>query len=207
MDITPPVRLLMSWCTAYDASTHVNTSSSFFAPKHLFYLRVQWTNFNILLNFPRLSTSLFDTLNVKKLTSVSKSGLDLFIINNKFATTKWKNSPFVSISCLESFLTSNYFLVARYVTNVLTFSPNIPMNSSNGSTISTYIVLSFIYILITNKLCLFNLTTYISPKCFFTSFMMSDTTSGFLWNNLLSSTYQAMVHCVPSTTLFVTHIS
>ena len=56
---------------------------------------------------------------VKKLTAVSKSGLELFMIKNNFATTKWNSSTFFSL---------NYS--ASYLTNVLTSSPNINMHSS-----------------------------------------------------------------------------
>ena len=92
------------------------------------------------------STSLFNTLDVKKPTAVSKSGLELFMIYNNFTTTKWNNSPFFSLSCLASYFTSNNFVVAADLTNVLTSSPNISINSSKFLTILTFIVLSFIYI-------------------------------------------------------------
>ena len=203
---TPPVWLFISWCTAYYASTHVNISSRLVAPKRLFSLRVQWTNLNILLNFYQSSTSLFDTLVVKKTMAVSKSGLYLFMINKNFATTEWNYSPLFSLSFLVSSLTSKNFFVAEDVTTVQKSSPNIYMHSSNCSNISTCIVLSFISMFILNNICLFYITTDSSPKCFFTLFMISDITSGFLCNNFLSSTYQAMVHCVPSITLFATHL-
>ena len=157
--------------------------------------------------FSHSSTSIFDTLVVKKLKAVSKSGMYLLIINNNFSTTKWNNSLFLSLSCSASYLTSNNFLVAIYVTNVLTPSPKLSMHSSNCLTILTCIVLSFFYIFIPKRVCLFPLSPYSSPKLFFTSFMISDITSGFLWDNLLSSVCQRMLHCVPSITLFATHIS
>ena len=122
MDIIYPVLLFMQWCTAYDSSTYVNILSRFVAPKHLFSLRLQWKNLNILLKFSQSETPIFDNLFVKKLMAVSKSGLELFIINNKFAITKWNNSTFLSLSCSEYSLTSNHFLVAGDVTNVLTSS-------------------------------------------------------------------------------------
>ena len=93
-DITAPSCLFISWCTAYDASTHVNISSIFVAPNALFSLRVQWTNLSILLNFPQSSMPIFETLVIKKLTDVSKSSLYLFIINDNFDTTEWNSSPF-----------------------------------------------------------------------------------------------------------------
>ena len=58
-------------------------------------------------------------------------------------------------------------------------APNIPIHSSNCLTISTCIVFSFIYILTPKKVWLFPLTTYISPKCFFTSFIISYITYKF----------------------------
>ena len=138
---------------------------------------------------------------------VYKSYLDLFIINNNFSTSEWKNYSFLSLSCSASSLTSKIFLVAVDVTDVLTSSPNIPIYSSNYSTISTCIVFSFISIFITKKVCLFSIKTYISPKTFFTSSMISDITSEFLCGNFLSSTYKSMVHHVPSITLFATRLS
>ena len=52
MDITPLVWLFIPWCTEYDISTCVNILFRFVAPKHIFSLRVQWTNLNIFINFP-----------------------------------------------------------------------------------------------------------------------------------------------------------
>ena len=121
-----------------------------------------------LYQFSQLSTSLFDTLVVKKLTGVSKSGLDLFIINNNFSTNKWNNYPFFSLIFLTFFITFNHFLVSGYVTDVLTSSQSISMHSSNCSAISTFIVLYFISILIPNKVWSFPLRTDISPNFFFT---------------------------------------
>ena len=102
--------------------------------------------------FYQSSTSIFDTLLVKKPTAVSKSGLDLFLINNNFVTTKWNNYTFFSLSCLEYYLTSKNLFVAGYVTDVLTSSPNIYMHSSNCLTIYNCIMFYFIYILINNML-------------------------------------------------------
>ena len=93
MDISPPVWLFISWYTAPDAFTHVNILCIVVASNPLFSLRVQWKNLSILPNFPQFSTLLFDTLFVNKLTAVSKLGLDLFIINNKFSTTEWDSYP------------------------------------------------------------------------------------------------------------------
>ena len=128
------------------------------------------------------------------------------MINNNFSATEWNNFPLFSLSCLAYSFTSKNCFVAGDVTNVLTSSPKLSMHSSIFSTISTFIVLFFIYIFIPKKVCYFPLTKDSSPNFFFTSFIISDITSGFLYNNLLSSTYQAMVHCVPSTTLFATHL-
>ena len=139
--------------------------------------------------------------------AVSKLGLDIFIINNNFSTTKWKNYPLFLLSCSASSLTLNNWFVSRDVTDKLTYSPKIYMHSSNGFTVSTCIQMSFIYIFTPNKLWLFPLKTYISPKCFFTSLVISYITSGFLCDKLLSYTYQEMVHCVPSITLFAKNLS
>ena len=51
MVIVPLVYLFMSLCIIYDASTYVNISSIFVAPKALFSLRVQWINITILFFF------------------------------------------------------------------------------------------------------------------------------------------------------------
>ena len=126
-----------------------------------------------LSQFSHSSMSLFDNLVFKKLTFISKSGLEIFIINNNFTTTKWKKYPFFSLSCSASSITSNNVLVAGDVTNVLTSSPKISMHSSNYSTILTCILLYFIYILTPKKVWYPPLTTNISPKCFFNSFMIS----------------------------------
>ena len=51
--------------------------------------------------------------------------------------------------------------------------------------------------MITHKeLCLFALTTDISPKRFLTLLMISDITAGFLCDSLLSCTYKAILNCV-----------
>ena len=71
-----------------------------------FFLRVQWTSLNILFNFPQSSMSLFSYLVFKKPTAFSKSGLDLFMVNNNFPTTKWKKYPFFSLNCLSYSLPS-----------------------------------------------------------------------------------------------------
>ena len=161
-----------------------------------------------------ISFSFFSVINVilwypcvNKLTNVSRSVLDLFKINNNFATTECKNALFLSLSFLAFSVTLNNFLVVRYMIDVLTYSPNISMQSTNYSIISTFIVLYFIFIFIPKKVWLFPLTTDIYPNCFFISFMISNITSGFLWYNLLSSTYQEMLHCVPSINLSATHLS
>ena len=60
---------------------------------------------------------------------------------------------------------------------------------------------------ILRKVCLFPLTDDKYPKSFFISLMMFDITYRFLHDNLLSSTYQVMVNCVPSIVLFATHLS
>ena len=118
--------------------------------------------------------SLFNTIVIKKITTISKSGLDLFIINNNFDTTKCHISPFFSLSCLASFLTSNNLLVSEHVTNALTSSANISMHYYRCLTIYTCMVLYFISIFIFKKLCMLPLTTDISPTCFFTYFMISN---------------------------------
>ena len=125
---------------------------------------MQRTNLKILLIFTESSTSLFDTIVVKKLTAVSKSGLELFIINKNFSTTKWKNYTFFSHSCLESSLTPNNFLVAGDLIDVVTSSPKNSMHSSNCSTLSICMVLYFISIFIPKKVCLLPLTTYSSTN-------------------------------------------
>ena len=119
----------------------------------------------------------------KKLTAISKSGLDLLIINKNFATTKWNSYPSFLLNFSASYLTSNNLLVAVYDTDVLMSPPNIFMQSSNCSTVSTCIMLSLISIFIPNKACLFPLTTYISSKSFFTFLTMSDITARFYVTN------------------------
>ena len=142
----------------------MNILSRLFAPKHLFSLRLQWTNLNILFNFHQSSTSLFDTLVINKTTDVSKSGLDFFMINNNFAITKRNNYPFFSLSCLAYSLTLNICFVVGDLTNVLTSPPNVYIPSSNCINISTGIMLSSISILIPKKVCLFHLTIDSSSK-------------------------------------------
>ena len=157
--------------------------------------------------FSQSSTSLFGTLVVNKPTAVSKSGMDLFMINKNFTTTEWNNYSFLSLIFLASSLTLNNLFVAGDVTNIMTSSPNIYMHSSNCSAISNCIVLSFISVFVPKKVWFLPLTIDSSPKLFFTSFIISDITSGFLCYNLLSSTYQEILHCLPSITLFSTHLS
>ena len=102
-----------------------------------FSIRVQWKNLIIHINLSQFSTSLFETISVKKLTAVSKSALDLLIMNNNFSTTNWNSSLFPSNNCSESSLKSETFLVAGDDTDALKCSPNIVMQSSNCLTIST----------------------------------------------------------------------
>ena len=112
MYIAHPVWLLMSIFTAYDASTHVYILFRFIAPNALFSLKVQWENLSILLTFYQSSTSIFDTLVVKKSTANYKWGLYLSIINKKFATTEWNSSPFFHlISRHLPLLQTNYWLM------------------------------------------------------------------------------------------------
>ena len=123
--------------------------------------------------------SLFDTLVVKKLTAISKSGLDLFIINDNFTITEWNNSTLLSLSCLVSFLTSNNLLVAGDVTSILKNSLNIYMHYYDCSSISTCMMFSLISIFVQKKVYLLPLTTDTYPNFFFTSFMISNIISGF----------------------------
>ena len=135
-----------------------------------FSLRVQWTNLNILLNSPQSSMSLFDTLVIKKTTAVSKSVLDLFMINNNFVTTEWNNPTYSNsvVWRLPSLWT--IFLLQdmwpRY------WSPH-QIFICTPPTVRPYRLL----------MCC-NLSLYSPPNCFFTSFMISDITTGFLYNKL-----------------------
>ena len=51
------------------------------------------------------------------------------------------------------------------------------------------------------------LTTYRPQKCFFTLLIRFDITAGILCDNSLSSTYQSIVHCVPSILFFAKKLS
>ena len=154
-----------------------------------------------------MPTSFFDTLFIKKLTSVSKYGLEIFITNNNFNTTKWNSSPFFSLYLLGYSLNSNNFWLLGTRLSYWSILQMFFMHYFNCSTISTCIILYFISMFIPKKLCLLSLTKGRSPKCFFTFWMMSDINYGFLCDSLLSSTYQAIVHCVPSIILFATYMS
>ena len=148
---------------------------------------------------------LFNKLVVKKLIEIYKSGLDPSIINHN-CHHQVEQSSLLLTQFFGIFPHFEKLLVARDVTNVLMSSPNISMHSSNCSTKLSCIVLSFISILTPKRVCLLSLTTDSSSKCFFTSFMISDITFGYLCNKFLSSTYQSMVHCVPSINLLATHL-
>ena len=112
-----------------------------------------------------------------------------------------------SLNCSASSLTSNNFLVAGYDTDILTYSPNIAMHSSNCSTISTFIMFYFISVFIPKKIFLFPLTTDRSPKQIFALLMIYDTIDRFLCDRLLSSVYQSILRCVPSIILSTKHLS
>ena len=157
--------------------------------------------------FYQFSTLLFNTLVIKKLTDVSKSGLAFFIINKKFATIEWDGFTFFLLHFLASFFTSNNLLVAGDETDVMTSSPNSDMYTSNCLNILTCIMLSFISILIPKKVCLLPLTPDRSRKCFFSLLMIYDLNARFLGDSFLSFTYQAIVRSIHSIILFTAHLS
>ena len=133
--------------------------------------------------------------------------MDLFITKNIFSTTDWNISPFLSLSCSTSYLTSNYYFVDGYETDVLTSYSNIVIHSLSWLTMSMCIALFFISVFIHRKVFLFPLTTDKYPICFFIYSMMHDITVGFLCDKLLSSTYQTMFYCLTSTIFSSTNLS
>ena len=52
---------------------------------HFFFFESAMNKYQDPLQFPQSSNSLFAALVVKKPTAVSKSGMDLFIMNNNFS--------------------------------------------------------------------------------------------------------------------------
>ena len=126
-------------------------------------------------------------------------------MRNNFATTEWNISPFLSLGCSVSYLTSNNCFVAGEKTGLLKFSPDIVINYLSCLTMSMCIILFFISMFVPKMVCLFPLTIDKSPKHFFIPQVISEIIAGFLCDNLLSSTYQAMVNCVPS--IFFCHTS
>ena len=97
--------------------------------------------------------AIYYTLFIKKLTAVSKSGLEPFIMKNKFDTNRWNRSPFLSLGFSSSSLTLNLFFVAEYETGALTSSPNISIHSLSYYTISMCII--YFLMLISRKVSFF----------------------------------------------------
>ena len=115
--------------------------------------------------FSQSSRSLFDTIVVKKLTAVSKLGLEIFMMNNNADTTNFYISPLFSINFSVSYLTLNNFLFAGDETDILESSPNIVMHFSNCSTISTCIILYFISMSVPRK-CACSISQHIGLQYF-----------------------------------------
>ena len=204
----PPVWLLMSLCMAYAASTHVKIFVKLVAPITLTSLMVSLHHIRSLLNFSQSSSSLSDTLLVRKLSAVSQSSLARFIMNNSFSATEWKTSLLLSSSCTAFGSTKFSLLVAGDVTEHSNYSPNIPQASSIWSFMEISIIFSLvIFIFMPRKLCVFPLVITSFPKCFSVVFKTLSTTLASTCESLLSSTYHTIVHCLSSIILLATHLS
>ena len=120
-----------------------------------------------LFRFLQSYTSLFGTLLHNNYIFVSKSGLTILIIYNRFATNEQNILIFYSFICFDCLLPMNILLDADVVTYLSISYPNASIASKNCTFISILNVLSsVIFIFISKNVCFFPLVTTNSPNCF-----------------------------------------
>ena len=126
-------------------------------------------------------------------------------MKDTFSTNECNISPVLSLSCSASSFNSNILFYSGYKTGALTSSPNITIHSLSYSYISMFVRFLFISMFIPRNVCLFPLTTDKSSRCFFIYSMMFEITAVFVCDKFSSSTYQVVMHFVPSIFWFATN--
>ena len=169
----------------------------------------------ILLNFFQSSSLLLVTLVQRWPANICKSGLVLFVIYSSFAITVWTNSCFFSDNFGHLSFTNLKYFCAREVTTSVTSMPSHDSNDSIASIdysfLSIFILLSSVVVIPiprksnsfpTPPLCTTNVSK--CPSITSSTFVI---TLGFIYDSLLSSIYQNIVHWFPLIIFFDTHLS
>ena len=139
--------------------------------------------------------------------AVAQSGCSLYKIHSSSMTTEWKLSSLLSYNTL-TFTTLNSHLATRYITTWETSSPNSCAVYVMYSFILIAILLLFRYLIfIPRKVCTLPFMTFNPRNLSYTLLMRSSITSCSICENLLSSTYQSMLHYFPFMYLLATHMS
>src|SRR6056300_948541 len=135
------------------------------------------------------------------------SNRHLLEMNNKAATTLWKLSALVSSSFVAPSLTSNRYPLAGVAADLTISSKKVSI-ALRICFFIPMVTLPFLkFTFIPRKSWMSPLVVDISPNFPSIHPITLSTTSDFLWLILLSSTYQQIVHWLPSMSAFATHES